>query len=179
MAAFLEALRAGQVAPEDVEGFLRDLLGDPRLGLLFFLPESELYVDSCGIAVAGDAEDGRERTAIQRNGQPLGIVLHDPHRQEQPDLLRRVVEAGGLAIEIARLRVELRRQLAEVEASRARIVAAANEERRRISATSATARQRLVGRARAPARAAWADRGVTATRAKPSKARCGDRGRDR
>ena len=69
---------------------------------------------------------------IQRDGQPLGIVLHDPHRQEQPDLLRRVVEAGGLAIEIARLRVELRRQLAEVEASRARIVAAANEERRRI-----------------------------------------------
>jgi signal transduction histidine kinase len=133
MAAFLEALRAGQVAPEDVEGFLRDLLGDPRLGVLFFLPESELYVDTAGIPVAGDAEDGRERTAIQRNGQPLGIVLHDPHRQEQqPDLLRRVVEAGGLAIEIARLRVELRRQLAEVEASRARIVAAGNDERRRI-----------------------------------------------
>ena len=132
MAAFLEALRAGRVAPEDVEGFLRDLLGDPRLRVLFFLPESELYVDSRGIPVAGDPEDGRERTAIQRDGQPLGIVLHDPNRQEQPDLLRRVVEAGGLAIEIARLRVELRRQLAEVEASRARIVAAANEERRRI-----------------------------------------------
>jgi signal transduction histidine kinase len=43
-----------------------------------------------------------------------------------------MVEAGGLAIEIARLRVELRRQLDEVEASRARIVTAANQERRRI-----------------------------------------------
>jgi signal transduction histidine kinase len=60
------------------------------------------------------------------------VVLHDPDRQEDPALLRRVVEAGGLAIEIARLRVELRRQLAEVEASRARIVEAGNEERRRI-----------------------------------------------
>jgi signal transduction histidine kinase len=43
-----------------------------------------------------------------------------------------LVEAGGLAIEIARLRVELRRQLAEVQTSRARIVAAGNAERRRI-----------------------------------------------
>jgi signal transduction histidine kinase len=60
------------------------------------------------------------------------MVLHDPASEEDPTLLRRVVEAGGLAIEIARLRVGLRRQLAEVEASRARIVTAANEERRRI-----------------------------------------------
>ena len=43
-----------------------------------------------------------------------------------------LVEARGLAIEIARLRVELRRQLAEVHASRARIVSAGNAERRRI-----------------------------------------------
>ena len=42
------------------------------------------------------------------------------------------MEAGGLAIEIARLHVELRRQLTEVEASRARIVAAGYAERRRI-----------------------------------------------
>jgi signal transduction histidine kinase len=42
------------------------------------------------------------------------------------------VEAGGLAIEIARLRVGLRRQLAEVEASRARIITAGDAERHRI-----------------------------------------------
>ena len=50
----------------------------------------------------------------------------------RPGLLEEVVEAAGLAIEIARLRVELRRQLDEVEASRARIVAAGYEERRRL-----------------------------------------------
>jgi signal transduction histidine kinase len=132
MADFLEALRAGRAAPEEVEGFLRELLADPRLELRFFLPESELYVDTRGMPIADDADDGRERIAIERDGQPLGLVIHDPSTQEQPVLLRRVVEAGGLAVEIARLRVELRRQLAEVEASRARIVTAANEERRRI-----------------------------------------------
>jgi signal transduction histidine kinase len=145
MTGFLEALRAGRAAPEEVERFLRELLGDPRLEILFFLPESELYVDARGLPAAELPDDGRERIPIERDGQPLGIVLHDPATQEQPHLLRRVVEAGGLAIEIARLRVELRRQLAEVEASRARIVTAANEERRRIERNLHDgAQQRLV-----------------------------------
>lgn len=42
------------------------------------------------------------------------------------------MEGAGLAIEIARLRVELRRQLDEVDASRARIVSAGYQERRRL-----------------------------------------------
>jgi signal transduction histidine kinase len=130
MADFLEELRAGRAAPEDVEALLRDLLSDPDLELLFFLPESELYVDARG-ASAHDLGDDRRRVPIERGGEPLGLVLHS-HGVDQRLLLPRLVEAGGLAIEIARLRVGLRRQLAEVEASRARIVTAADAERRRI-----------------------------------------------
>jgi signal transduction histidine kinase len=132
IAEFLEELRAGRAAPEGIEALLRELVGDPRLELRFFLPHSQLYVDTRGIAAADPPEDLRQRTPIERAGTPVGIVLHQPPTPDQPDLLPRLVEAGGLAIEIARLRVELRRQLAEVEASRARIVAAGNEERRRI-----------------------------------------------
>ena len=132
MTTFLEALREGRAAPEEVESVLRELVSDPRLKLLFFLPESELYVDARGMAVSDLPEDIREQIPVERGGQPLGMVLHDPASEEDPTLLRRVVEAGGLAVEIARLRVALRRQLAEVEASRARIVTAANEERRRL-----------------------------------------------
>jgi signal transduction histidine kinase len=58
--------------------------------------------------------------------------VHDPALAERPDLLESVISAAGLAIEIARLRVEVRRQLAEVEASRARIVTVGYEERRRL-----------------------------------------------
>jgi signal transduction histidine kinase len=51
---------------------------------------------------------------------------------QRGSLVAKVLDASALAVEIARLRVELRLQLGEVEASRARIVAAADDERRRI-----------------------------------------------
>jgi signal transduction histidine kinase len=58
--------------------------------------------------------------------------VHDEALGERPDVLESVIEAAGLAIEIARLRVEVRRQLAEVEESRERIVTVGYEERRRL-----------------------------------------------
>ena len=82
--------------------------------------------------------DGRERTPVERAGAPLGARAAPPDRSGR--LARRVVDAAVLAIEIARLRVELRRQLAEVEASRARIVAAGYGSAAASSATCTTAR---------------------------------------
>jgi len=132
MADFLEALRAGRAAPEEVQGVLRELTGDPRLELLVLLPESQLYVDVNGVPEADPPDGQRERLDVERAGRPLGRVLHDTATQEDLILLRSLIESGGLAIEIARLHVELRRQLAEVQASRARIVNAGTEERRRL-----------------------------------------------
>ena len=62
-------------------------------------------------------------------GRDLGVLLHAP---TAPDLLRGVLGAAAVPVELARLRVELRLQLAEVESSRARIALAGYEERRRI-----------------------------------------------
>jgi signal transduction histidine kinase len=132
MTGFLEELRAGRAAPEEVEDILREVVSEPDLELVFFLPGSGLVVDARGMAVSDSCKDGRERILIQPGDRPVGAVLHEPATSEQSALLRRMVEAGGLAIEIARLRVELRRQLAEVHASRVRIIAAGNVERRRI-----------------------------------------------
>lgn len=133
IAGFLEDLRAGGAPPEAIEPLLAEVLSDPRLELRFFLPESELYVDARGRPAGADADDGRVRTPVTRAGTPLGMVLHSAvDEEERSGLLEEVVEAAGLAIEIARLRVALRRQLDEVEASRARIVSAGYEERRRL-----------------------------------------------
>ena len=76
--------------------------------------------------------DGRARSPIGHDHREVGVLLHDPALAERPDVLPRLLDAGGLAIEIARLRVELRRQLDEVDSSRTRIVAVADDERRRI-----------------------------------------------
>jgi signal transduction histidine kinase len=114
------------------EPLLRALLSDPDLELQFFLPESEVYVDAAGMQVQDDPAEWRVRTPVLRAGAPVAMVLHRPTGPQRPDPLVTLVEAGGLAIEIVRLRVEMRRQLAEVRASRARIVAAGNAERRRI-----------------------------------------------
>ncbi|HET8821719.1 MAG TPA: histidine kinase [Thermoleophilaceae bacterium] len=130
--AFLEELRAGTAAPEGVEPLLREVLADPELELRFWLPETAQYVDSHG-QPSGDAKgDGRAAMQVARGGRPLGLVIHRPLDPGRPQLLEEVVEAAGLAIEIARLNVQLRRQLEEVATSRARIVTAGYEERRRI-----------------------------------------------
>src|SRR4029079_16872452 len=77
-------------------------------------------------------DDGRARTEIDRDGARTAVLLHDTALLERLDLLNGVLAAAALSIEMARLRVELRLQLAEVEASRARIVEAGYEERRRL-----------------------------------------------
>ena len=129
---FLEELRAGRAAPEATGAVLAEALGDASLELLFWLPGEELHVYASGRVVDESPVAGRARTPVRRASLQLGTVVHDESLGDRPDLLQNVIEAAGLAIEIARLRVEVRRRLAEVEESRARIVTAGYEERRRL-----------------------------------------------
>jgi signal transduction histidine kinase len=129
---FLEDLRAGRAAPEATGEVIAQAVGDPRLELFFWLPEAQLHVDAAGRAVDELPVAGRAVTPVHRGTLELASVMHDPALAEHPDLLESVLSAAGLAIEIARLRVEVRRQLAQVEASRTRIVAVGYEERRRL-----------------------------------------------
>ena len=77
-------------------------------------------------------DDGRARTEIDRDGARTAVLLHDPRSSSGATCCDGVLAAAALSIEMARLRVEVRLQLAEVEASRARIVEAGYEERRRL-----------------------------------------------
>jgi signal transduction histidine kinase len=129
---YLEELRAGRAAPEATGQVLAEALSDPSLELFFWLPEGELYVDASGRVVDVLPNSFRARTPVRRGELLLATVVHDKALSEHPDLLDSVIGSAGLAIEIARLRVEVRRRLAEVEESRARIVTAGFEERRRL-----------------------------------------------
>jgi signal transduction histidine kinase len=129
---FLEDLRAGRAAPETTGRVVAEATADPSLELFFWLPAEELHVDAAGRAVDRLPDTERARTPVRRGALHLATVVHDPVLADRPDLLDSVIEAAGLAIEIARLRVEVRRRLAEVEESRTRIVTAGYEERRRL-----------------------------------------------
>lgn len=132
MSLFLDDLRTGRAAPEDVERVLRKALDVEDLEMRLVLPGSAMAVDLSGRPVADDPGDGRGRWPIRRAGTIVGSVVGPPDLAERGSLVPKLLDAGALAVEVARLRVELRRQLEEVEASRTRIVAAADRERRRI-----------------------------------------------
>ncbi len=131
--AFADRVHDGHAAPEGIEGILRDVLGDPGLRLLVWLPGPEVYAGLDG-APAAPPPDGPAAavTAVGRGDAPLALVVHDPRLGARPGLLADVLRAAALPVEAARLRGELRGRLDEVEESRARIVRAGYEERRRL-----------------------------------------------
>ena len=131
LADFNEALRAGDAAPEEVQHVLAEVLDDPALEILYAGPDGDVYLDSAGRPTEPDLT-GRRQTVVERGGQRFGLVIHRMLAEDEEGVLATAVEGAGLAIEMSRLRVELRGQLAEVEASRQRIVEAGNEERRRL-----------------------------------------------
>ncbi len=132
MERFLDDLRAGRAAPEDLEPTFRRVLGVDDLAVRLSLPHGGSTVDLSGTPVPDDLAPDQTSWPIRHAGTLLGTVVAPAELAERHSLVSKVLEAGSLAVEIARLRVELRHQLDEVEASRARILAAADDERRRI-----------------------------------------------
>ena len=129
---FEDEVRNGQRAAEEIGAVLVSVLDDPTAEVLFWLPETEAYADLNGVTRTEPPRDGRAHTEITQGDARTAVLLHDPVLLERRDLLRGVVAAARLSVEMARLRVELRLQLAEVAASRTRIVEAEYEERRRL-----------------------------------------------
>ncbi|MEN3285323.1 MAG: hypothetical protein V7607_6463 [Solirubrobacteraceae bacterium] len=112
---------------------LSGALGDPSLELAFWLPERGGWVDEAGapVVLPGDGS-ARTCTTIEHEGRPLATIVHDVSLAEQGDLVRAVGGAASLALENERLDAELRANLHELRASRARIVESADAARRRI-----------------------------------------------
>jgi signal transduction histidine kinase len=129
--AFEDDVRDGRRAPEEIGAVLTEALGDPLAQLYFWLPETGGYADGSGELVDLPVDE-RARREILRDDTRTAMLLHDPMLLDQRDLLDGVLSAAALSIEMARLTVEVRIQLAEVEASRTRIVEAGYEERRRL-----------------------------------------------
>ncbi len=126
-----------ELGQTQAQGKLRDALAralrDPSLGLAYWLPDQRRFVDVKGNPVALPAEGGsRTATLVEREGRRVAALVHDTSLRDDPGLVEAVCAAAGLALENERLQAELRARLEELRASRARIVEAADGERRRI-----------------------------------------------
>jgi len=96
-------------------------------------PDLGEWIAADGSVVAAPVEDARHAvTLLQHDGRPLAAIVHDPVLRENPALVGSVMAVLRLAVENERLDSELQDRLEEVRASRARLVVAAEEERRRV-----------------------------------------------
>jgi len=118
-------------------GTLRDALaralGDPTLEVGYWVPGRNGYVDASGRDLTIPAPGAERRvTRIDRDGQRVAALVHDPSVLEDPGLVEAVAASTRLAASNARLQAAVRAQVAEVVASRRRLLRAGDEERRRL-----------------------------------------------
>jgi signal transduction histidine kinase len=108
-------------------------LRDPSLEVAYWVPASGHYVDAEGASLQLPQAGGeRAATVVERDGEPVAALIHDPALADDSELVHSVCAAAALTLENARLQAELRARLAELQASRARLVEATETERRRI-----------------------------------------------
>ena len=119
--------------PARLRDALANALGDPSLTVAYWSPAVDAYVAADGAPTELPTEEsGRAVTFLERDGQPIAAILHDPVLLEDPGLVASVASAMRLSVENERLQAEVEAQLGEVRESRARIVAAGDAERKRV-----------------------------------------------
>jgi signal transduction histidine kinase len=113
---------------------LRRAVNDPSLEVGFWLPERSAYVTNTGHVITEESLPPHRLVSPVRDaeGKPLAVLIHDAALAEEDELIHAITAATHFALENARLQAELELRLQEVQASRVRIVAAADSERRKV-----------------------------------------------
>jgi signal transduction histidine kinase len=130
----LGALRGARL-----EAGLAKALGDPDLVLAYRVPGERSYLDGRGRPVALPEPGGERTTApVEREGRELGTLVYDASLDDDPELVAAVAATAAVALDDAD-------RLAQLRASRQRLVAASDSERRRLERNLHDgAQQRLV-----------------------------------
>ncbi len=123
----------GDVSSGTLRDALARALGDPTLRVGYWLADARAYVDGAGEQVElPESGSPRAVTSIERDGRPLAVLIHDQAVLDDPGLVEGVAAAARLAATNARLQAEVRLKVADLEASRRRLLDASDEERQRL-----------------------------------------------
>jgi signal transduction histidine kinase len=135
---------------DNLEAALRRALRDDALRVGVWDGKRGEYLDRMGGVLDADLAPGMVATRLEHDGTPVALMVHDAALLDEPGLVDATGAAVRLAVDNERLRAEVEAQLAEVRASRQRIVTAQDDERRRIERDLHDgAQQRLVSLAMA------------------------------
>jgi signal transduction histidine kinase len=116
-----------------LEEGLAATLGDPGLVLAYRVPGADDFIDGAGRPVDVPAPgSGRSTAPIERDGRELGLLVYDASLDDDPELVGAVAATAAIALDDARLQAESADRLAELRASRERLVTAGDAERRRL-----------------------------------------------
>ena len=119
-------------APLDLREALARALRDPSLKLLYWLPQYRRWSDEQGRPAELPAADTGAATVIDRDGEPVAALVHDPSLLDERALLDAVTAAAAIALDNGRLRADLHARIEEVRGSRARVIEAQQRERQRL-----------------------------------------------
>jgi signal transduction histidine kinase len=110
---------------------LASTLGDPELVVARLGPDG--YADARGVGVTLPAPGGPRSVApIEVDGEPAALLVYDAALDDDPELVDAVRSAAAIAVEHEQLHTQSQQRLSELRASRQRIVAAGDAERRRL-----------------------------------------------
>lgn len=133
LAELLRELRG--MRGEALQAALGKALGDPELVVVHAGPDGTLPA----------ADDQRSVAPVERDGRQFAALVYDASLDDDPELVEAVTAAAAIALENELLQAESQDRLAQLQASRERIVAAGDAERRRLERNLHDgAQQRLV-----------------------------------
>jgi signal transduction histidine kinase len=112
---------------------LAHALGDRSLLIAYWLPEVNGYADERGNQVElPQAGSGKAVTVVGHDGEQIAVLVHDTAVLDDPALVDSVAGAARIALSNMRLRADVQRRVAELAASRRRILEAGDMQRRRL-----------------------------------------------
>jgi signal transduction histidine kinase len=118
-----------------LQSTLADALGDPTLRLFYRVPTGGgFWLDAHGArAVLPEPRPGQLVTTVDGEaGEPIAAIIHDEALRDHDQLIDSVAGYARITIDNMRLYAEVQASLAQARESRARIVASADRERRKI-----------------------------------------------
>ena len=124
----------GRPSAKQLQDVIAEAVDDPSLEVVYRTSgDPAEWVDDRGRPVAlPDASRTRATTEIRSDGVPVAALVHDPALADSPVMTEVAHGFAQMALQNQRLETELRSSLRELQASRSRIMSAADEERRRI-----------------------------------------------